>query len=258
LTLVRKSSGIGRWKEENVSINPQLCANVNVSRLPRSDSLFAFERGAEKAILRTSLYMKKISALVLAAGESKRMAGKHKLLLPFAGKTVVECTVDAILQTDIGEVIVVLGHEAQAVRRILGGRQLRFVYNPDYRQGMASSIHAGLAALAPDAGAVMISLADLPLVQTAELNLLISAFLQSKTKTIAVPTFAGQRGNPVIFDLRYRSEMLALRGDVGCKSILARHPEAVLEVEMPTANVLEDVDTVEAHERLIARMTANK
>ncbi len=212
--------------------------------------------------------MKKISALVLAAGESKRMApasfekilkgksGQHKLVLPFAGKTIVECTVDAVLQTDIGEAIVVLGHEAEAVRRVLGARPLRFVYNADYRQGMASSIHAGLAALAPDADAVMISLADLPLVQTAELNLLIAAFLKAENKTIIVPVFAGQRGNPVIFDLRHRSEMLALRGDVGCKSILAHHPEAVLEVEMPTANVLEDVDTVEAYERLIVTQTA--
>ncbi len=207
--------------------------------------------------------MKKISALVLAAGESKRMAptfhekalkgksGRHKLLLPFAGKTIVACTVDAILQTEIDEVIVVLGHETEKVRKALQRRPVQFVYNPAYRSGMASSIHAGLAALAPDAGAAMISLADLPLVQSAELNLLISSFLSANEKTIAVPTFAGQRGNPVIFDLRYRAEMLALRGDVGCKSILARHPEAVLEVEMPTTGILEDVDTVEAYERLI-------
>jgi molybdenum cofactor cytidylyltransferase len=64
--------------------------------------------------------------------------------------------------------------------------------------------------------------------------------------------FGGQRGNPVIFDLRYRPEMLALRGDVGCKSILARHPQAVLEVEMPTASILEDVDTMEAYKRIAA------
>jgi molybdenum cofactor cytidylyltransferase len=128
---------------------------------------------------------------------------------------------------------------------------VQFVHNPAYQSGMASSIHAGLAALASDAGAVMISLADLPLVQSAELNLLISSFLSAKEKTIAVPTFAAQRGNPVIFDLRYRPEMLALRGDVGCKSILVRHPDAVLEVEMPTASVLEDVDTVEAYERRV-------
>jgi molybdenum cofactor cytidylyltransferase len=184
--------------------------------------------------------------------------GQHKLLLPFAGKTIVESTVDAILQAQVDEVIVVLGHAAEKVREVLRQRPVQFVYNPAYQSGMASSIHAGLTALAPDAGAVMISLADLPLVQSAELNLLMSSFLSAREKTIAVPTFAGQSGNPVIFDLRYRPEMLALRGDIGCKSILSRHHEAVLEVEMPTANVLEDVDTVEAYNRLTARMAANK
>jgi molybdenum cofactor cytidylyltransferase len=206
----------------------------------------------------------KISALVLAAGESKRLApafhekalkgksGQHKLLLPFAGKTIVESTVDNILQAHVDEVIVVLGHAAEKVREALQHRPVQFVYNSAYQSGMASSIRAGLAALALDAGAVMISLADLPLIQSSELNLLISSFLSSaKEKTIAAPIFAGRRGNPVIFDLRYRPEMLALRGDVGCKSILARHPEAVLEVEMPTASVLEDVDTLEAYEQLI-------
>jgi molybdenum cofactor cytidylyltransferase len=195
--------------------------------------------------------MKKISALVLAAGESKRMAGQHKLLLPFAGKTIVESTVDAILQAHVDAVIVVLGHEAEKVRKALQHLPVQFVHNPAYQSGMASSIHAGLAALAADAGAVIISLADLPLVQSAELNLLTSSFLNAQEKTIAVPTFAGRRGNPVIFDLRYRPEMLALHGDVGCKSILACHPAAVLEVEVPTASVLEDVDTVESYERLV-------
>jgi molybdenum cofactor cytidylyltransferase len=203
----------------------------------------------------------KISALILAAGESKRTAGQNKLLLPFGEKTIVECTVDAVLQTDVDEVIVVLGHAAAAVREVLAKRPVRFVYNPNHRQGMASSIQAGLTALAPRSSlenslnkiGVMIFLADLPLIQPAELNLLISAFSQAKDKTIAVPTFSGQRGNPVIFDLHYREEILALRGDVGGKSILARHPEAVLEVEMPTASILEDIDTVESYNRLMAK-----
>ena len=196
--------------------------------------------------------MKTISALVLAAGESKRMGGKHKLLLPLAGKTMIACTIDAILQTNIAEVVVVLGYEAEAIKKILGVRPLKMVHNLDYPQGMASSIHAGLAALSPAATAVMICLADQPLIQPAELNLLLAAFLQTPGKTIAVPTFQNQRGNPVIFDLSYRDEMLALKGDIGGKAILARHPEAVLEVEMPTGNVLEDADTPEAYARITA------
>jgi len=192
-----------------------------------------------------------ISALVLAAGESKRMVGQNKLLLPFAGKTIVACAVDAILRANIAEVIVVLGHEAAAIQNALSERPLRFTFNADYNRGMASSIHAGLAAVSPSAQAVMITLADQPLIQSEELNFLIAEFSHATGKSIGVPAFNGQRGNPVIFDLRYRDEMLALQGDVGGKSILARHPEAVLEVAMPTASILEDADTPEAYSRIL-------
>jgi len=181
------------------------------------------------------------------------MVGQNKLLLPFAGKTIVACAVDAILRANIAEVIVVLGHEAAAIRNALRGRPLRFTFNADYRRGMASSIHAGLTALSPAAQAVMITLADQPLLETEELNFLIAEFSRAAEKSIGVPTFNGQRGNPVIFDLRYRDEILALQGDVGCKSILIRHPEAVLEVAMPTGSMLEDADTPEAYARILNR-----
>lgn len=196
--------------------------------------------------------MLKISAIVLAAGESKRMAGRNKLLLPLAGKTVIECTIDAILAARVDEVIVVLGHNAAAIQKALNQKKLRFTFNSNYRSGMASSIHTGLAALAPHAQAIMIALADQPLIAMAEINFLIAEFSRTTEKSIGVPTFNGQRGNPVLFDLRYREEMLALQGDVGCKSILARHPQAVREIALPTRNILEDVDTPEAYARLRA------
>ena len=198
--------------------------------------------------------MLNVSAIVLAAGESKRMVGRNKLLLPLAGKTIIECTVDAILAARIDDVIVVLGHEAAAIQKVLNKRSLRFTFNPNYRCGMASSIHAGLAALAPPAQTVMIALADQPLITTAEINFLITEFSRATEKSIGVPICNGQRGNPVLFDLRYREEMLALQGDVGGKTILARHPEAVLEMALPAENILVDADTPEAYARLSALM----
>jgi len=195
--------------------------------------------------------MSAISALVLAAGESKRMAWRNKLLLPLAGKTVIECTVDAILGAKVDDVIVVLGHDAATIRNSLSGKKIRFTFNPNYRRGMASSIQAGLAALAPQTEAVLIALADQPLVSSTEINFLIASFSRATEKSIGVPTFKGQRGNPVIFDWRYREEMLALQGDVGGKSILARHPEQVLEIAMPAGNILDDADTPEAYARLL-------
>jgi len=194
--------------------------------------------------------MLKISALVLAAGESQRMAGRNKLLMPLAGKTIIACTVEAILAAGLEDVIVVLGHEAVAIQEVLEKQPVRFTFNPNYCRGMASSIQAGLAALAPQTQAVMIALADQPLIAAAEINFIIAAFSRAPEKSIGVPTFNGQRGHPVLLDLRYREEMLALQGDVGCKSILARHPEAVREIAMPTGSILEDADTPEAYARL--------
>ncbi len=196
--------------------------------------------------------MLKVSAIVLAAGESKRMAGRNKLLLPLEEKTIVECAVDAILEARVDDVIVVLGHEAAAIQKVLQKRALRFIFNSNFRGGMASSIQAGVAALAPSAQTVMIALADQPLITTAEINFLIAEFARATEKSIGVPTFNGQRGNPVLFDLRYREELLALQGEVGGKSILARHPEAVLEVALPAGNILVDADTPEAYARLSA------
>lgn len=196
--------------------------------------------------------MLKVSAIVLAAGESKRMAGRNKLLLPLEEKTIVECAVDAILEARVDDVIVVLGHEAAAIQKVLQKRALRFTFNPNFRGGMASSIQAGVAALAPPAQSVMIALADQPLITTAEINFLIAEFARATEKSIGVPTFNGQRGNPVLFDLRYREELLALQGEVGGKSILARHPEAILEVALPAGNILVDADTPEAYARLSA------
>ena len=196
--------------------------------------------------------MLKVSAIVLAAGESKRMAGRNKLLLPLEEKTIVECAVDAILEARVDDVIVVLGHEAAAIQKVLQKRALRFTFNLNFRGGMASSIQAGVAALAPSAQTVMIALADQPLITTAEINFLIAEFARATEKSIGVPTFNGQRGNPVLFDLRYREELLALQGEVGGKSILARHPEAILEVALPAGNILVDADTPEAYARLSA------
>src|SRR5512143_2764872 len=102
-----------------------------------------------------------ISAILLAAGESRRM-GEFKQLLTFAGKTFVECCADQLLGSRAGEVIVVTGHREADVRRALGNRPLRPVHNPDYREGMASSVKRGVAAVSPNAVAVLIALADQP------------------------------------------------------------------------------------------------
>jgi molybdenum cofactor cytidylyltransferase len=191
--------------------------------------------------------MSAISAIVLAAGQSARMPGHNKLLLPLAGKTIIAHSVDNLRASRVSELIVVLGFEADKIQTALAGRNIRFITNPNYARGLSTSIIAGIKAVSENTQAILISLGDLPLIKTSEINRLVSAFESTPPATIAVPVFQGRRGNPVIFDVCYKPEILALRGDAGGKSILARYPQHVLEVEMENDYVLRDIDTPEAY-----------
>jgi molybdenum cofactor cytidylyltransferase len=193
-----------------------------------------------------------ISAIVLAAGESTRMGAENKLLLPFQGTTLLGATVTAVMQSRVGETIVVVGHEQERVRKVLAGLPVRIVFNPDYRDGMSTSIHAGVRACSPGTRGLMICLSDLPRVGSEELNRLIDRFEGAGRDAIVVPTFSGQRGNPVLFSVRFQPEVLAVRGPVGgCKSVVKAHPEAVIEVPLERDGVLQDIDTPEDYRRLL-------
>lgn len=193
-----------------------------------------------------------VSALVLAAGASMRMQNQHKLLLPWRDKPIIAHTIDNLLQARIAETLVVIGHGADQIQAVLRERPVRFVLNTDYARGMSTSIKAGLAACSHTADAILICLGDLPLVTANDIDLIITSLLQSQSATIAVPTFAGRRGNPVLFKIRHCAAMLELSGEVGCKTIIQQNPHAVVEVEMPNDHVLRDVDTMPAYAELLS------
>ena len=194
-----------------------------------------------------------ISAVILAAGESKRMGEQNKLLLPFRGQTLIECIVDTVLSSNVGEVIVVLGHEAVRVWEVCRDRHVKCVQNDNYKEGMTTSIHMGVQAADASADGFMICLSDLPLIEPDELNHLLHAFesaVKAKNKYIAISVFEGQRGNPVIFSSIYKDEILAYKGLMGCKEIIQQNSEQVLEVGMATNHVLRDIDTPEDYKEL--------
>lgn len=193
-----------------------------------------------------------ITALVLAAGQSSRTPGRHKLLLRLNHKPIIAHVVDNLLQAGLAEVIVVVGYEAKKVQTVLAPRSVRFVRNPDYARGLSTSIKAGLAAIAPQTQALLLALGDMPLVDTNDITRLTRNFARAQHASIAVPVFEGRRGNPVLFDIRHRSAMLQLTGDTGCKAIIQQNAREVLEVEMPNDHVLRDVDTLETYEELIS------
>lgn len=194
-----------------------------------------------------------IAAIVPAAGMSTRMGGVNKLLLTFRGKALIEHAVDTLLSSEVDEIIVVLGYEAEKVKEKLKGKRVRVVENSSYHEGMGTSIRAGLAAVPPEASAIMIYLADQPLLEPDDLNRLIRAFAEAKdkNKSIVVPFFRGQRGNPVILDSCYKEAILEIVGDMGCKHVIKRNPDRVLVVEMETDHVLRDIDRIEDYEELL-------
>lgn len=195
-----------------------------------------------------------ITAILLAAGESRRMGRVNKLLLPVGETTLVERMAHTVRQSKADEVLVVLGHEADRVRAALAGHDVTFVINDRYREGMTTSIQAGVRAASPEAAGFLICLSDLPLIEPEELNRLLAAFEQAARddqRSIVVPTFEGRRGNPVLFAASYKPDLLRHQGLRGCKEIVEQNPRHVLDVAMTTDHVLRDVDTMDAYQRLI-------
>ena len=188
-----------------------------------------------------------ISAIILAAGESRRMGVKNKLLLPISGEVLIRNFVKSVCASNVAEVVVVVGHEAEKIEGVLQGQPVRFVENLRYMEGMTSSIQTGIQTASAESEGLMICLADQPFIETSDFNRLIHEFtdlFDSKSSLIIVPVFKGQRGNPVLFSCQFR-DIILQHTDEGCRDIVLKHPECVREVEMGNDNVLQDVDTPE-------------
>lgn len=185
--------------------------------------------------------MKSISAILLGAGESKRM-GENKLLLPWGKKTILHQSLKTLLNSRVKEVILVVNDHIDPLIRTIHHRRVKVVLNPDYRQGMSRSIQKGVEATDPDSHGILIALADQPFIRSRTIDVLIDAFHERKGRII-VPSFRGKRGHPVIFPQKFREELLRLVGDEGGKTILGRHPEEVYVVPVKASGVVRDIDT---------------
>lgn len=185
----------------------------------------------------------RIAALVLAAGRSSRMGATNKLTAEIEGQPMVARAVDAALASDASPVVVVTGHEDNAVRAVLAGRKIEIVHNPDYAEGLSTSLRAGVQALPDDVDAIFVCLGDMPDITPTHLNRLAAAFDPEEGRTICVPTFSGKRGNPVLWGAQYIAEMRDLKGDVGAKHLIGEHEDAVCEVPMPDEGIFRDIDT---------------
>lgn len=182
-----------------------------------------------------------VSAVVLAAGMSKRM-GAPKQLLEIGGKPLLENVLVNLRQSRVGEIILVLGAAAQEIRDRIDLTAIRVVDNEAFEAGMGTSLRAGLAAVDTQAQAALIVLADQPFVAGATFDRLIEQYLQQRPQ-IALPIYKGFRGNPVLLDRSVFAEVMALNGDIGCRAIFGSHTENILKVPVEDIGILLDIDT---------------
>jgi molybdenum cofactor cytidylyltransferase len=195
-----------------------------------------------------------LAALVLAAGRSTRMGGSNKLLAEIAGLPLVRIAAEQALASRARPVIVVTGHQRERVEAALAGLDVTFVHNPDYAEGMSTSVKAGIAAVPADADGAIVCLGDMPQVDATLIDRLLAAFDPEKGALAVVPTMDGKRGNPVVWSRRFFPELAELGGDVGARHLIASYPEAVAEVPVAGRGVLVDVDTPDALKELRAEI----
>lgn len=188
-----------------------------------------------------------IWAVILAAGESKRM-GKPKLLLPFGGKTIIETIVETVVSSKVEKTLVILGSDRKKIEEKIKNYPVEIVYNRDFRSGMLSSIQCGFKALPEETRAVLVVLGDQPKISTTVINKLIDAY-KSSGKGIVLPVYKKERGHPVLIDVKYREEVESLSPEVGLRGTVYNHPEDILEVEVETPSIFQDINDKSDYKR---------
>ena len=191
----------------------------------------------------------RVTAVILAAGQGKRMGQQTKQLLPWGRSTVLGQTIANVQQTAVHNHLVITGHEADAVNHIAQAAGVQTVHNPDFATGeMISSLQTAVRNLDESVTAVLVVLADQPMIESQTMDLLLEAYWQGHSDLIA-PVFAGKRGNPVLIGRRYFDELLALPPTDAPRTLLRRHANKLHLVEVPTDAILRDLDEPQQYAR---------
>ena len=191
----------------------------------------------------------RIVAIVLAAGISSRM-GKPKLLLPYGDHTIIEETVDQVLEGGYDDTVVVVGSDRDEIQELLIARPVRIAFNLNYRAGMAGSIKAGVSFIEGGASAFSIVLGDQPQIKAKTHQLVLANFRKQK-KGICAPSYEGQLGHPVIFSVAYKSRMYALQGDSGARHLVEANRADLAELALKAPEILPSVNTQKDYDTLV-------
>jgi len=182
-----------------------------------------------------------ISAILLAAGQSKRMVGENKLTKKIRGIPLIKHSVKNILASSVDELIVVLGYQKEIIEKLIDkNEKIKFVFNNNFESGMASSIKIGLNNLSEKTEAFFICLGDMPMINQDVYNQLIRS---RNNKEIIVPTYKGQQGNPILFSKSMKSIIISIESDIGAKKILEQNKDKILKVKIDDINITKDFNT---------------
>ena len=195
---------------------------------------------------------KSCSAILLAAGQSRRM-GAFKPLLPFGNKTVIECCIDYLREGGVDDIVVVVGHRAHEVRARLNHQHVSFAFNPDPNSEMGASIAAGIQELPASAKATLIALTDHPAVPANVVKILIEEW--TKGARIVIPTWRDRGGHPVLVDLSFKPELLTLSSSGGLRALFQNHRGDVERIEVDSPFIARDMDTWDDYRALHQEVT---
>ena len=197
----------------------------------------------------------KSAAVVLAAGNSTRM-GQQKLLLPFNGVTVIEHIIQTLKKSDVTDIIVVVGRDAELIRGALEGCAVTIVDNPDYEEGMLTSVRAGIGALDENIQGCLVCLGDQPALQDSVIEHVLTAGKQNET-TIIVPEYKGKRGHPLFIPRDYWQHVLTSYDDVGLRGLLHEFNDDVHGLRVEESWILDDMDYPEDYQRELNRLAGD-
>ncbi len=182
-----------------------------------------------------------ISAILLAAGESKRMNGENKLAKKIQGIPLINRSVKNIITSTVDELIIVLGYQKEIIEKIIDkNEKIKFVFNKDFKSGMSTSIKTGIKNLSKETDSFFICLGDMPLINKDIFNMLIKS---KNDKEIIVPTYKNEQGNPILFSISMKKKIMAIKGDVGAKKILELNKDKILNIETNDQSIAKNFNT---------------
>ncbi|MCW9035717.1 MAG: nucleotidyltransferase family protein [Rhodospirillales bacterium] len=192
----------------------------------------------------------RIAAIILAAGKSQRMGANNKLLAEIDGKPMIRRVIEQVQSSTADSIVVITGHNSGELSKALGDFKGRCVHNPDYGEGMSTSLRCGIEALEQNIDGALVILGDMPKVSSNHINKLIDAFDPENSVEACLPVYENKRGNPVLWGRRYFDDIRAISGDKGARDLILKFENKITLVNMSDDGIFVDVDTPESLEKL--------